>query len=290
METVSSRNLILRPALLAIALLGASYMSVAQAAPIWLERKFIPSSELVNSVFGQRDDQSEITVDHAPWGRFLSDYVSVRDDGLHVVDYESVTDEHKAVLDLYISRLGEVDVTKLNASEQLAYWINLYNAITVQLIIEQKPKSSIRDLKKPWTTPKVRVNGVDLTLHNIESGIIRPVFNDPRIHYAVNCASVGCPNLALTPYTGARVEQMLDDSARAYVNHPRGVRVDGRRLVASKIYGWYREDFGDGVPAVLSHIRKYANEDLLKRLAGKDSISDYYYDWKLNNPGARPAR
>lgn len=67
-------------------------MSVAQAAPIWLERKFIPSSEMVNTVFDQREDQSEITVDHTPWGSFLRDYVSVRDDGLHVVDYESVTD------------------------------------------------------------------------------------------------------------------------------------------------------------------------------------------------------
>ena len=290
METLSFRYLVLRPTLLAFALLSASYTSVAQAAPIWLERKFIPSSELVNSVFGQRDDQSEITVDHTPWGSFLTDYVSMRDDGLHVVDYESVTEEHKATLDLYISGLGDIDVTTLNAAEQLAFWINLYNAITVQLIVEQKPKSSIRDLKKPWTTPKVKVNGFDLTLHNIESGIIRPVFNDPRIHYAVNCASVGCPNLALTPYTGARVEEMLDDSARAYINHPRGVRVDGRRLVASKIYGWYREDFGDGVPAVLRHIRQYADEDLLKRLAGKDSISDYDYDWKLNNPGAPSAR
>ena len=187
---------------------------VAQAAPMWIERKFIAANELVDEVFTRRDEASEAIIDHTSWGDFLAKYLSARDDGLNIVAYEEVTEEDKALLDTYIAGLSEVDVTTLNTDEQLAYWINLYNAVTVQLIIREQPKSSIRKLKKPWDTPRVTVNGVALTLNNIESGIIRPVFDDPRIHYAVNCASVGCPNLAMVPYTGATLEDMLNSSAR----------------------------------------------------------------------------
>ena len=258
----------------------------AQAAPIWIERKFIAANELVAEVFTRRDETSDIIIDHASWGSFLSKYLSAREDGLNVVAYAAVTDTDKNQLNDYIAALSEVDVTTLNADEQLAFWINLYNAVTVRLIVEEQPKSSIRKLKKPWDTPRVTVNGVALTLNNIESGIIRPIFNDARIHYAVNCASVGCPNLVMVPYTGATLEAMLNASARAYVNHPRGVRVVGRGVTVSKIYGWYREDFGADEAAVLDHIRKHADQDLKESLEGKSSISNYEYSWKLNNRDA----
>lgn len=260
------------------------------AAPIWVERNFVAPNKLIDEVFTRSNDQSTIVIDHSEWGRFLSKYARARDDGLNVVDYRGVSPEDAMALDVYIESLSAIDVTTLNKDEQLAFWINMYNAVTVQLIIKSDPVDSIRDLNKPWDRPRVEVNGVSLTLNQIESGIIRPVYDDPRIHYAVNCASIGCPNLALMAYSGSTLDDMLDAGARNYINHPRGVSVKGRRVIASKIFGWYREDFGADVPAVLDHIRKYADDDLKASLEGRTKISKYIYDWNLNDRNAASAK
>ncbi len=260
-----------------------------KAAPIWVERNFVAPNKLVNEVFTRSDEQSTIVIDHSEWSHFLSKYASARDDGLNVVDYRGVSSEDAMALDAYIEMLSAIDATTLNKDEQLAFWINMYNAVTVQLIIKSEPVDSIRDLNKPWDRPRVTVNGVFLTLNQIESGIIRPVYDDPRIHYAVNCASIGCPNLALMAYSGSTLNDMLDAGARNYINHPRGVTVKGRRVTASKIFGWYREDFGADIQAVLDHIRKYADDDLKAALEGRTKISKYKYDWNLNEPNAASA-
>lgn len=254
----------------------------ANAAPIWVERQFVPQPELLDSKFLTNNPDSTIAVDHSYWTEFLGKYLVTSQAGVNLVKYYDVSSEDRAALSLYISELAAIDVLSLEANEQLAYWINLYNALTVNLIITSEPLDSIRDLDEPWGTPVVIVNNTELTLNNIEHNIIRPVFKDNRIHYAVNCASIGCPNLAKRAYTGASVNEMLDASARSYVNNPRGIRVDGRRVRASKIYGWYREDFGEDEAAVLDHVRLYADEDLKAALSGKKSIRSYDYDWALN--------
>ena len=123
--------------------------------------------------------------------------------------------------------------------------------------------------------------GRDLSLDNIEHDILRATWKDVRIHYAVNCASFGCPNLAREAYTGARLEPMLEAAARAYVNHPRGFGGKRGRVVASSIYDWYRADWGS-VEAVLDHARKYAEGPTAKLLEGADSIAAYDYNWNLN--------
>jgi hypothetical protein len=173
-------------------------------------------------------------------------------------------------------------VPSLASNEQLAFWINLYNAATVRLILDNKGVASITDIKKPWDQNVVSVGGDQLTLNEIEHGIVRPVFRDARTHYALNCASIGCPNLAREPYRGHDLEAQLDAAARAYVNHPRGVSVEKGRVVASKIFGWYREDFGADEGAVLDHLRGYADAPLATALKGATKISDYRYDWALN--------
>ncbi len=122
-----------------------------------------------------------------------------------------------------------------------------------------------------------------LSLNDIEHRILRPIWRDARVHYAVNCASLGCPNLAPTAYNAKTMEASLTEAAREYINHPRGVSIEGGRLHVTKIYEWFVEDFGGNEKGVLDHIRHYANPKLAKMLAKFVAIDGYRYDWGLND-------
>lgn len=265
-----------------IILLGLA-VHTAHAAPIWIERQFVPEVELKDARFEVRDATSTQVVDHTPWGTLLAKHLVQSEDGVNRVAYNAFTDEEHASLKSYIIALEAIDVASIAPDVQLAFWINLYNAATVDLIIDNYPVSSIRDIEDPWDSVVATVNGVALTLNEIEHGIIRPVFGDARIHYAVNCASIGCPNLSPEPFTGATLNQMLDAAATSYVNHPRGVRIEDDDLVGSKIYGWYREDFGKNRREVIGHLRQYASPALNAQLETFRKIDDYEYDWDLND-------
>ena len=154
----------------------------------------------------------------------------------------------------------------------------------MRLVLTHYPVDSIRDIASPWKQAVVTVNNVSLSLNDIEHRIIRAIFNEPRIHYAVNCASIGCPNLADMAYTAETLEEMLESAAREYINHPRGVSVDNDGdITVSKIYGWFKEDFGKSEKRILQHINQYADDGLRARLNQvDDDIDDYAYDWSLN--------
>ncbi|MEO0914732.1 MAG: DUF547 domain-containing protein, partial [Pseudomonadota bacterium] len=177
----------------------------------------------------------------------------------------------------------------LTAAAAFAYWVNLYNAVTVQVVLQSYPVNSIRDIggglfsAGPWRTKLVRVAGQDLSLDDIEHGILRPVWGDARVHYAVNCASIGCPNLANRAYSARRLGAMLDEGARTYVNHPRGATVTGGRLIASSIYDWFKADFGGSDAGVIAHLQTYAGGALAAGLGGVSRVSDFRYDWSLND-------
>lgn len=254
----------------------------AAAAPIAIERQFAPKSSLVDARFEASTEASAAIVDHSAWGRFLEAFVVAGPSGINLVRYRAVTAEDKAALAGYIAALEATDTALLTRKEQLALWFNLYNAATVNLILDHPGVASIQDIDKPWDTAVATVKGRVLTLNEIEHGIIRPIARDPRIHYAVNCASMGCPNLANTPFTGAGLDAELDAAARAYVNHPRGVSVAGGKVRLSKIYGWYRDDFGKNDAALFDHIRQYAAPALAESLKGVKKAAGYDYDWALN--------
>ena len=129
----------------------------------------------------------------------------------------------------------------------------------------------------------MNINDESLSLNDIEHRILRPIWQDARLHYAVNCASIGCPNLATTAYTADNVNEMLDAAAVAYINHPRGVTVNNGRLKISSIYDWFAIDFGDNEAAIIAHLQQYANEELRAQLNEIADISDYDYDWSLND-------
>ncbi|MBX3495093.1 MAG: DUF547 domain-containing protein [Parvibaculum sp.] len=236
--------------------------------------------------------------DHRPWGELLRTYVVVpppadRGAAPHFVDYAGLKagKTGRAALSAYIESLEAVDPATLPRDEQFAFWANLYNALTIQVVVDHYPVASIRDIsispglfaRGPWGKKLVRVAGRDLSLDDIEHAILRPEFGDPRVHYAVNCASWSCPDLSPEPYEGATLDAQLDAAARRYVNSPRGVEFRGGRLTVSSIFSWYKKDFGGTEAGVLAHLRKYAEPELAAALAKATRVSSYDYDWSLND-------
>ena len=241
--------------------------------------------------FSAHEQSATVRVDHSAWDGLLQAFVSVRADGVNLVDYARFKAEGHQRLKAYLSSLQSVRVTGLAKDEQFAFWVNLYNALTVDVVLDHYPVASIRDIdispgffaNGPWGKTLVRVEGVSLSLDDIEHKILRPIWRDPRIHYAVNCASIGCPNLAMKAYVAQDVEAMLSAAARDYVNSSRGVHVVDGEVIASKIYSWYSQDFGRSEAALIAHLRKYALPGLRAQLRGVGEISDYAYDWRLND-------
>lgn len=265
---------------LVLLILGLCLPVVAQAAPkadLWPR-------------WQEHDPASRVEIDHGRWNAFLSRYVSASADGINRVVYAEVTAADKSLLQSYIRSLGRVAVNGLNRPEQRAYWINLYNALTIKVVLDKYPVSSIRKINispgffstGPWGKKLIEIEGEEVSLDDIEHRILRPIWKDPRLHYAVNCAALGCPSLLRRAFTAANAETLLDKGARDYVNHPRGATIRGKRLSVSSIYTWFKEDFGGTDLGVIRHLRVFAKPGLRQALAGVDAIDDDAYDWSLN--------
>ncbi|HCK83324.1 MAG TPA: DUF547 domain-containing protein [Hyphomonadaceae bacterium] len=235
--------------------------------------------------------------DEAAYDTLLARYVSASADGVNRVDYArwSNSRDDRAALDAYVAELAGQRPSTFERDRAFATWVNLYNAVTLQVILERYPIASIRDIRSegtgldpraligPWRTKRVTVEGRRLSLDDIENTILRPTFRDPRVHYAINCASIGCPNLMPRAWRAENLEADLDAAARAYVNHPRGVSVNANgTLRVSSIYRWFRADFGGTDANVIAHLRRYALPELAARLSGATRIAGHGYDWALN--------
>lgn len=231
--------------------------------------------------------QASIALDDRIYSAFLSKYVGTGRVGINLVGYQRVSAADKALLDKYLGQMQALDVDRLTKAQQMAFWINLYNAATLDVVLDAWPVKSITRIDSPvlrsgpWGRKLVTIKGQKLSLNDIEHGILRPIWRDVRIHYAVNCASLGCPNLGKAPYRAETLNAQLETAARSFVNSPRAfANVEGK-LVASKIYDWYGADWG-GEAGVLNHARKYATGPTAVLLAKAGRIGDYRYDWSIN--------
>lgn len=226
--------------------------------------------------------------DHSAWAAFLATYHEFSADGIARIDYAAVTEADKQSLSQYLTDMQAVDVAALDRDHQFAYWVNVYNSQAVALILEHFPVDSIRDIRfgflsfGPWKEKLLEIDGEELSLDDVEHRILRPIWNDPRIHYAVNCAALGCPNLLGEPLEAGTYDAQLDVAARQFVNHSRAFWVEGDRLYASKIYDWFQEDFEDSEAGVIRHALQYAEPELAEILNGISDIRGYEYDWALN--------
>jgi len=212
-----------------------------------------------------------MNIDHAVFHKLLSSNVS----NTGAVNYKSI--KGSPALDSYLKMLEAADVSKLSQSEQLAFWINAYNAFTIKKVVSNYPISSIKDLDggEPWDKKWINLNGKTLSLNDIENVIIRPQFNEPRIHFAVNCAAKSCPPLLNQAYSAGNLNTHMENLAKQFINSPKYNKIANDKVVISKIFEWYKEDFGN----IISYLNKYSDTKI-----NDDATVEYMdYDWSLND-------
>jgi hypothetical protein len=266
---------------LIVLLLGFFFVSQASGAPaakLWAR-------------WQAHDPESLMVVDHVYWDLIVMRYVDARHpSGINRFHYANVMEKDKHALKNYLKEMEKVQVTRLNRAEQKAYWINLYNALTINVILDYYPVDSIKDIDispgifkdGPWDAKLLKIEGQEVSLNDIEHRILRPIWRDNRVHYAVNCASLGCPNLQPQAYTADNLETFLEKAAREFVNHPRGVKFSRNGIQVSSIYFWFQEDFDDSETGVIEHLKKYLTDDKVKQLGKISKRMSHQYDWSLN--------
>jgi hypothetical protein len=230
--------------------------------------------------------------DYSQWDRILKTYY----DPARGFDYAGLKAKDAAALQRLKGQLGDVKIGGLNRSQQLAYWINVYNINTVATIVEHYPVDSIRDIS---TDPIVRLNVFKkdrvpvgrtlISLDTVENEKIRAAFHDPRIHFAINCAAKSCPPIRTEAYVGTRVNAQLDDQARRFLNGPLGARFerdgDDLEVHVTKIMDWFGDDFDQWGGGRKAFIRKYVPADKQRLIDQAKDIDFEYddYDWDLND-------
>ncbi|MEA5462828.1 DUF547 domain-containing protein [Leptothoe sp. PORK10 BA2] len=235
-------------------------------------------------------------VNYAIYDDVLKTYV----DASGLVDYSGLQ-ASRQMLDTFNNGLATVDdATSKSWSEtdQIAYWVNAYNSLTLKSIVDQTPlKASIKDIVGVWRLNKHRINGQEKTLDNIEHDILRANFNEPRIHSALVCAAISCPPLRSEVFTGKDLDAQLDDQVTQWLARPDGLRIDQEagEVQISMIFSWFGDDWiptygvedgftgSNAEKAVLNFISNYVSEDDRAYLAaGNYSLSYFDYDWSLN--------
>lgn len=234
------------------------------------------------------DETSTAEVSHQAWQEILDKYLDAEHaSGVNRFDYAAVKQSDRRLLNDYLDALQAIDPHSLSRDEQLAYWINFYNALTVQVVLEEYPVESIRSIRfltspfGPWDKNLVKVKNQNLSLNDIEHKILRPIFKDPRIHFAVNCASIGCPNLIDEAFSAANSDELMEAAASDFINHSRGVEISGKRVTLSSIFDWYGDDFGANESEIIVYIRRYRHTS---DETHNFTSFDYQYDWALNRP------
>lgn len=183
---------------------------------------------------------------------------------------------NKKELDAYTSMLIEhPPKDEWTNKEKLSYWINAYNAFTIKMIIKNYPIKSITDLHggNPWGVKWISINGIQLSLNEIENDIIRPTFKDPRIHFALNCAAKSCPKLLNEAYSSAQLEKQLDQQTKQFINEH--IVMNKKSIELSKIFQWYSTDFEN----TIEFLNKYSDIKIMSNA----KINYQEYDWSLNN-------
>lgn len=209
---------------------------------------------------------------HSRWDQMLEKYV----DTLGFVDYKSWSKD-TANLEAYIETLKRLPpLDTASKSAQLAYWINAYNALTIQLILKNYPLKSIRDLKNPWQIKLFELNEKAYSLGYIEHQILRKM-KEPRIHFAINCASVSCPKLLNEAYQEKKLELQLSQATRNFINDTTKNKISQKRLQLSRIFLWFGNDFGSKEQR-LNFISHYSKYDL-----NAPEIDYLPYNWDLND-------
>ncbi|MGA9238232.1 DUF547 domain-containing protein [Robiginitalea sp.] len=214
------------------------------------------------------------TSPHMAWEDLLQEHV--QEDGR--VDYKGFLRD-KQRLDSYLETLAlQPPKEQWSTQARMAYYINLYNAGTVALILENYPVNSIRDIDRPWVKKRIQVGAERLSLGDIEHKILRKM-GDARIHFAINCASISCPKLPAYAFTESGIESQLNQAARGFINDPQRNTISPKQAEVSKIFKWFRSDFKAEGGSLVDYLNRFLDEPVSKG----SQVKFLPYDWALND-------
>jgi len=209
--------------------------------------------------------------DHSTWDAVLNKYVSTKGE----VNYKAIKND-PTKLNSYLDQLSSAKPNKTWTKEEtLAFYINAYNAFTVKLIIDNYPTKSIKDIKQPWDKKFISIDGKTLSLNNIEHDILRKL-DEPRIHFAINCASISCPKLLNKAFTSSDLDQQLEMVTKAFINSSENT-ITENKIEISKLFTWFKGDFTTN-GTVVDYFNKYSDITIHKK--AKIKFKDY--NWNLN--------
>tara|TARA_Y100000768_G_scaffold388954_1_gene389237 strand:- start:15126 stop:15851 length:726 start_codon:yes stop_codon:yes gene_type:complete len=221
--------------------------------------------------------------EHKVWNQFLMAKTKMKGKQV-LVDYQSIKMD-PSLLKKYLEQLEGVtksEFQEFNEKQKLSYWINAYNAYTVKLIVDNYPVKSIKDLggflSSPWSKEFIKLMGQEMSLDDIEHKTIRKNFKEARIHFVVNCASMGCPSLYREAIVADKIEEQLEAATKHFLTNSAKNQISKKHAKLSKIFDWYEGDFEKYHGSVRKFIQKYTSEKV-----DKDTRVSYLdYDWSLN--------
>ena len=230
-------------------------------------------------------DGSPLKMDYSKWNSLLEKYLILGETPTtNRFNYSAVSTADRQLLDEFLDSMQEMDPRQLSGLEQKAYWLNLYNSALVKQIIESEPKDSVRELgNRMWRRNRLYIAMQKISLDDIEHGVLRPLFGDPRVHFSLVAGTIGSAELLPVAFTAENVEELLEENTRNFLNHERGVRIENGEVTLSTIFRWYKEDFEGNLNGIKNFIMPYLGEDKKQILRDAKSV-DYDYDWTVNQP------
>jgi hypothetical protein len=225
---------------------------------------------------------TQAPITHERWDQLLKKHVQA--DGF--VNYKGLIQD-SLELKQYLAQLSanHPDAKSWSRNEQMAYWINAYNAFTVKLIIDNYPVASIKDIKKGiafvnsvWDIKWIKIGEYTYDLNNIEHNILRPVFKDARIHAAINCASYSCPRLRNEAYTAEKLDSQLEEGMRQFIADPLRNKISAEKAEISEIFKWFGGDFKRDAGSLENYLNKFSQQ----KISAQTQIDYLDYNWSLN--------
>ena len=229
------------------------------------------------------------TIDHGIWDTLLKEYVvSNHPSGINRFRYGDVGKTDRNALKRYLKGLGKIVPREYRRAEQKAYWINLHNALVVQQVLNKYPIKSITDIsrkgrKSPWDEKIVKIEGKKLSLNDIKNRILRPIWSDHKVHFALANGTLGGPSLQPRAYTARNVRNMLKSATRQYINHPRGLRLEKGEMYASQVFSDYQLDFAKSKAKLLKLFAYYVDDTKALYILGFQGDIKYHSDFRLNS-------
>lgn len=230
------------------------------------------------------NESNGAAIDHREFDGLLREYVVTNHpSGINRFRYPDVSRGDKKRLDSYVESMAALDPRDYNKAEQKAYWLNLYNALTIREVLKSYPVQSM-DKSDYQTRNLITVAGTRLSLNDIENRIVRPLWRDHKVIFGMNCAAIGCPHIQNQAYTAANTRDLLKKGAREFINHPRGLVLDKQEMLASRIFDWYRDDFGTEDKQLMKLFAYYADDNKALYILGFSGNIQYAYDSRINAP------